>query len=384
MTPRQLCIVPRLMSRTADRALKIVAIAVVFGTIASTAGCTELDGRNRVRQGNKAFREQRFIDAAGEYEKALKAVQSPIIHYNLGLAYSKIFKPGAKADEKIVLGQKGELVCDTIPNVSYVTSQVCIKPGDRRFDPCDEKNVCASSFKCQKVELCQAENGPLADMSAENFGEWLKANPNDAQTRGIMTQVWLDSSQYKKAVDYWENMLAAKKDDPDIMGSLAGINLKAGDWRKSIEWYTKVAEVSKDDSAKVAAYQFIGNVAWAKLNSKALTAAESIELADKGLGALQAAAAIEPKNPKLVGLQASIYNFRAQAHGVSWAAALDRASAQDLQLTSRVLSDEAKKAQGLSVTPPAPEAPAPATPAPTTPSAPGASAGSGDTKPTGG
>jgi tetratricopeptide (TPR) repeat protein len=378
MTPGQLCIVPRLMSRTADRAPSKIAFIAVLAAIAATAGCTELDGRNRVRTGNKHFREQRFIDSVAEYEKALKQVQSPIIHYNLGLAYSKVFKVGAKAEEKIVLGQKGELVCDNVPKVSFITEQVCIKPGDRRYDKCDEKNVCASSFKCERVELCQADNGNLADMSAEHFGEWLKANPTDAQTRGIMTQVWLDSSQYEKAITYWEKMLAEKPNDADIMGSLAGINLKAGDWRKSIEWYTKVAELSKDDSAKVAAYQFIGNVAWAKLNSKALTAAESIELADRGIGALQKAFELQPKNPKLVGLQASIYNFRSQAHGASWAAGLDRASAQDLQLVSRVLSDEAKKAQGLPVSPPgAPAAPAPA--APTQPTAPGPTAGSGST-----
>ena len=108
---------------------------------------------------------------------------------------------------------------------------------------------------------------------------------------------------------------------PRSWAALAGINLKANDWRKSIEWYLKVAEVSKDESAKVAAYQFIGNVAWSKLNSKTLTTAESVELADRGIGALQKAAELQPKNPKPVGLLASIFNFRALAMGASWAAA---------------------------------------------------------------
>ncbi|NVB78997.1 MAG: hypothetical protein HOV81_11415 [Kofleriaceae bacterium] len=252
-----------------------------------------------------------------------------------------------------------------------MTKQVCMKPGDRRFDECDAKNVCASSFECRSAELCQLENTKVADMSGTHFGEWLKAHPEDAQTRGIMTQVWLDSSQYKVAIAYWEKLLAAKPNDPDIMGSLAGINLKAGDWRKSIEWYTKVAEAVSDPGAKVGAYQFIGNVAWAKLNSKQLTTAESVELADRGIGALQKGAELQPKNPKLVGLQASIYNFRALAHGVSWAAGLDRAAAQDLQRRSRVLSEEAKKAQGLSTTPTTPAPAAPAAPAAPT----GASAG---------
>lgn len=372
MTPAQVCNNPRLMSRAPWKLVAMLAVVTL------SFGCQQLDGRNRVRKGNRLFRETRFIDAAAEYEKSLKTVKDPIIHYNLGLAYSKVFKPGAEEKSTILLGQKGELVCDQIPRVSFVSKQVCIKPGDRRFDACDEKNVCASSFKCQKVELCQAENGALADMAAEHFGEWLKANATDAQTRGIMTQVWLDSSQYKRAIDYWETLLKDKPGDPEIMGSLAGINLKAGDWRKSIEWYTKVAEIAKDETAKVGALSFIGNVAWAKLNSKTLTNAESIELADRGLGALQKAAEIQPKNPKHVGLQASITNFRALAQGPSWAAALDRASAQDLQLVSRVLSDEAKKASGLPGTPlPAPTGAGSAAPAPTPPTP----ASGGDTNP---
>jgi hypothetical protein len=157
-------------------------------------------------------------------------------------------------------------------------------------------------------------------------------------------------------------MLDAKPNDPETMGILAGINLKAGDWRKSIEWYNKVADVTNDPSSKVAAYVFIGNVAWSKLNSRSLIGAEAVELADRGIGALQRAAEVQPKNPRVVGLQASIFNFRSTAHGASWAAAIDRASAQDLLKLSRVLADEAKKAQGQ-------PAGAPATPAPATPQA---------------
>ena len=346
------------MSRTSDRAVRLLGMAAVFMAILSTLGCEQLDGRARNKTGNRYFREMKFIDAVAEYEKALKTVDDPIIHYNVALAYSKIFKPGMEKDEDLLLGQKGEFVCDQIPQVKFVEKQVCVKSGDRRFDPCDEKNVCASSYTCKKTELCAIGNNAIADMTAQHFGVWLKANPKDAETRGLMTQVWMDSSQYQKALDYWTAMLAEKPNDSEIMGALAGINLKAGDWRKSIEWYTKVAEASTDESAKVAAYQFIGNVAWSKLNSKTLTIPESVELADRGIGALQKAAELQPKNPKLFGLMGSIFNFRSLAQGASWAAGLDRATAQDLQIVSRVLSEEAKKAQGLDN--PATPTPAPA------------------------
>jgi hypothetical protein len=57
------------------------------------------------------------------------------------------------------------------------------------------------------------------------------------------------------------------------------------------------------------------------------------------------------------GLLGAIYNFRALAHGASWAAAIDRASSQNHAAKHRVLLDEAKKKQKQ-------EAPAPS-PAPT-------------------
>src|SRR6185369_14332931 len=158
-------------------------------------------------------------------------------------------------------------------------------------------------------------------------------------------------------------LLAEKPNDPAIMGILAGINLNAGDWRKSIEWYNKVADVTADQNSKVAAFQFIGNVAWAKLNSRTLVGAEAIELADRGIGALQRAAEVQPKNPKLVSLQASIFNFRSTAHGAAWAAAIDRANAQDLLNLTHVLVDEAKKAQGQAPGTPPASAPSPAPPA---------------------
>ena len=233
-----------------------------------------------------------------------------------------------------------------IPKVKTVNKQVCVKVGDHTYQDCDAKNVCASSFTCQKTDLCALDNADLANLAADQFGLWLKSHPKDSETRALMTQIWLDSSQYKKANEYWTDLDKSKPNDPEIMGNLAGISLKASDWRKSIEWYTKIADVSPEPSAKVAAYQYIGNVAWAKLNSHTLVGADAVELADRGIGALQKVSTLQPDNPKPVGLAASISNFRGQAQGESWAAAVDRSVAQDLQAQSRVLREKAKAAAG--------------------------------------
>jgi tetratricopeptide (TPR) repeat protein len=336
-------------SRSLPMKVGAASILAILLVIPWGTGCESLDGRNRVRKGNRDFKDSDFVSAVGEYEKALTEVDDPIIHYNLGLALQKLLKPGS--DKPVNLDQKDSLTCQVTPKTTSLKMSACIKEGDKHFAECDAKNVCPASFSCQPVELCQLPPEVLADMITANFQVWLTKTPDDAETRALMTQVWLDTSQYKKATDYWESLLKSKPNDPDIMGALAGISLKAGDWRKSIEWYLKVADATKDESAKINAYQFIGNVGWAKLNSKTLPPAEGIELADRAIGALQKAAALSPQNPKFVGLQASIFNFRSMIQGSSWASAIERASAQDLQHRSRVLSDEAKKAQGQTPTP---------------------------------
>lgn len=492
----------------------LACVGSLASVVVTTTGCEQLDGRNRTRVGNRLFRETQFIDAAAQYHKALTEVDDSIIHYNLGLAYSKIFKPGYEGP--VLLGQSNEFVCQMIPNVKVVQAGACVKEGDRHYAECGEKKTkpleeaiakakadlttvpdtkdwqaqlkdkeaelnkecadllpptdakpadpnakpdpnakkdepkkktpaelkeeqkkcapiaaavlklrtdiqnadekrtnitstikdkqdelarftCPSSFKCMETSFCSLTSPELADLAAQHFQVWIKAQPSDEdirkdmvgaqeeleaakktdnksrlssaqkrvdelgtkdQTRGLMTQLWLDSEQFKKAIEYWEGLSKERPGDTAIIGTLAGINLKAGDWRKSIELYNHVADMSKDVGDKVNSYQFIGNVAWAKLNSKTLAGVDMIELADKGLAALQKAAELQPKSPRPVGLQASIFNFRSTAQGVSWAAAIDRASGQDLSKLSHVLSDEAKKAQ--SGTPPSgttPEAP---------------------------
>ena len=340
------------------------------------------------------------------------------IQYNIGLAYSKIFRPGI--DDVVLLAESSSSICTAIPGTTTTKRKVCIKNDpdeeDRSYIKCGDSKeaICPSSASCIETDFCAIPNDKIVDLSATHLTTWIEKQPpddelkkqsaekskvidqaeadmheaeldidkyvdattgavkdkggwNDAtqrraaleekvkilreerdeielkfRIRELMTQMFLDSQKFDRAIAYWDGMLKQKPGDLEAMGNLAGINLKAGDWRKAIDWYLKVAETAPDNQSKLTAYGFIGNVAWSKLNSKTLIPDEAMDLADLGIGALQKASALAPKNLRFLGTQASIYNFRGLQHGASWAAAIDRASSQDLKGLIDVVSGKAK------------------------------------------
>jgi tetratricopeptide (TPR) repeat protein len=375
-----ICIVARSMRRPS---LRFASVVLLAAAIVSVSGCESLDGRNRNRKGNKLYRETKFVEAAAEYEKALSQVKDPAIEYNLGLAYSKITKPGY--EKPILLDVAGSFACTAIPGVKNISKKVCLRGDDKRFLDCNSKKDCpADSYECSDTSLCTLTAPELADKACGHFLTWVNAQPSDDEikaklkvvkaeleeakakgekqqidklgkqvdeleskdnTRKLMTQLWDDSDQFPKATAYWETLLKERPDDPEIMLVLGGIALKAEDWRKSISWYRKVAEVAKDKENKLAAYTYIGRVSRAKLASKSLGPADSIEIADFGIGALQKANDLAPNNAANIGLLGNIFGLRSLSHGASFAAALDRATAQDLLKVQGVLNLEAKKAR---------------------------------------
>ena len=229
MPPTPLCIVARSMRRLLERARittvfsVVLASTVVLGSVAGSLGCEQLDARNRIRVGNRDFHDTLFIDAVAQYQRALKSVDDPVIHYNLGLAYSKVFKPGYT--QPVLLGTKDDFVCQEIPGVRVVEASACVKPGDRRFSECGaartaplEKAVadldakikaetddakkkeiqvelkdkqdellrytCASSFRCvEGPQFCALSSPELADLAAQHFQVWIKAQASDDEIK---------------------------------------------------------------------------------------------------------------------------------------------------------------------------------------------------------
>ena len=103
----------------------------------------------------------RFVDAVTYYQQAIKEVEDPIIHYNLGLTYSKLFKPGFT--KPIWLDLEGTFACDKIPSVKIDSKRVCLEGDDKRFQDCKTKADCPTDkYVCEDTKLCYTTSPTLA------------------------------------------------------------------------------------------------------------------------------------------------------------------------------------------------------------------------------
>ncbi len=287
-------------SSTARR-IALFAVAALI----CLAGCDELTSRREIQKGNKLYLEGRYAKAIELYDAALK--RSPdltIGHHNAGLAYHKLFQPGE----------------ETPQNTAY------------------------------------------AEKAAYHFTKYLEDESGDQKIISLLTTIWLDSGQYDKAIQYWNQVLAKNPKSRDVLEKLANINRQAGKYDKALEWHMKRFELETDPGAKVKALTDIAQMQWSRLQKPDLVDAERVAVVDVGLAALQKAEQLDPKNGVVHSLIASLYQHRALAHGASWAKVVEVAS----QRYHQVRFSEIQKALGGGTKPPGagadPKSPKPETP----------------------
>lgn len=269
---------------TSVSATILVALALVLG------GCNELTARRAVQEGNAEYGEQNYDKAAAHFEKAIaKAPNLEIAHHNLGITYSRMFKPGV----------------DT------------------------------------------PENKALADKATAQLSWWLAKHPDDTKIRKLITGIWIDADEYEQALAFWKKEHDRDPASRDVLQTVAGIYLKSGDWRSAIEWYRKDVEAAKDIPGKIAALSAIANVSFGKLfgGREKVFGVERCEIAEIGLNAAEEGIKLDAKAIALWGTSQGLWANRSVANAQSWAYQIDQAEAQVFAQQARVLREEAKKAQ---------------------------------------
>jgi tetratricopeptide (TPR) repeat protein len=278
--------------------LGVFAVILVSCVALGSAGCEEFGARRKIQEGGKLYEKGNFAEAAKLYEEAVASQPHLVIgHYNAGLAYRQLFlMEQAHPDSK-------------------------------------EEDIKAAANK-----------------AAEHFLVYLEAEPDDSQIVNIMTKVWLDSSQFDKALAYWEGRRAKEPDSSDVLSILASIYRQSGNWEKAVEYHLHQSEVQPTNDGKAKVVVDIAKIIWHQLaDRQKLIGAERVRVADLGLGTLQKAGALSDLHTQTkVEIESyimSFYNFRAMAHGASWAREADNASAQYHRTQWSALREELKKEQ---------------------------------------
>src|SRR5262249_31327940 len=158
-------------------------------------------------------------------------------------------------------------------NTKPVEARVCVKENDRHYNgnECDDKVSCPALSTCTKATFCSLTAKQISDVAAAHMQTWIKVQPSDDELKAdvkkvekkiadlkqeiealagkadvkqeiaakedkikdlekevdelhtkdriksLMTQMWIDSDQFPKAIEYWTGLLNEKPNDPDIM-----------------------------------------------------------------------------------------------------------------------------------------------------------------------
>jgi tetratricopeptide (TPR) repeat protein len=247
--------------------------ALWLGLGLGTTGCEEISARRAVQEGNKLYERGEFEQAAQHYEEALqKAPHLDTAHFNAGLTYKKMFRPGIQEPENLALAKK----------------------------------------------------------AADHFLAYLQVHPGERDIVALLTRVWNDAGDYDSALAYWQRELDKDPKNTEIISIMAGINRQAGNHEKAMEWHLRQVELETEPLAKAGAYKAIGSLMVSRLRGRTheILGYERLKIADTGIGMLQKAAALAPDDADVQTALGFLYGERALAQSTTWAQIAEVAAAR--------------------------------------------------------
>lgn len=177
--------------------------------LASTlAGCSELRGRHRAREGNRLYLDGNYAGAVLEYEQAEKFVpQLAPVALNKGLAYRQLMIPGAKT-------------------------------------PANDKNVQGALDAFKRL-------GEIA--------------PDDSRADQLYVQTLFDADRFNELAQRYESDLQKNPNNLAAINGLVQVYSRWDRWDDALKWLTRRAEVSSNDAE---AQYGVGVFIWNRLFQK--------------------------------------------------------------------------------------------------------------------
>lgn len=176
-------------------------IALILAVTFVATGCSEVQGRRKVQEGNRLYRDGHYKEAVAMFDQAARYVPNlPQLWLNKGFTCRQMLVPGAKTPES------------------------------------------TEAAKCAK----------------DAFEKYQKIAPQDPRGEMLYVQTLFDSDEFEQLAKMYEARFKKNPRDIEALNGLIQVYTKWDKLDESLEWYSRKAEVlSNDAEAQYGAGVFI-------------------------------------------------------------------------------------------------------------------------------
>lgn len=276
-------------------ALTSLALAV------AGSGCAQVQAKAAFKDGNKAYKEERFREAIQKYERALELQPDmPEALFYLGSSHQALYRPGKDSPENRLHLEKA---------LEYYKRSLEVNKGQTE----DEKQVRANALA--------ALTGIYSDDPMKNYDEAIQyanqlvqENPNDMRNLFAMANLYERFDKVEEAQQVYERVFADHSNDVKACGALAAFYNKPlwegrSKFDQAIETLQKCAALAPDDPQ---GYQKVATFYWDKAyRDPLLDDAQKEAYADKGLEAVDKALSMKPDYVDAIIYKGLLYRVKA-------------------------------------------------------------------------
>ena len=275
--------------------------SVALGLAVAAMGCGKVQAMAAFKDGNKAYKEERFREAIQKYERALE-LQPDMAEalFYLGSSHQALYRPGKETPDNRQHLDKA---------VEFFKKSLEVNQGTTE----NEKLVRANALA--------ALTGIHAEDPYKNYDEAIKhatqlvqENPNDLRNQFAMANLYEKFDRVEEAQQVYEKVFADNPADVKACGALAAFYNKPlwegrSRFDQAIETLQKCAALAPDEPG---GYQKVATFYWDKAyRDPLLDDPQKEAYADKGLEAVDKALQLKPDYVDAIIYKGLLYRVKA-------------------------------------------------------------------------
>jgi tetratricopeptide (TPR) repeat protein len=274
----------------------LIPLALLAG-----AACSQVQAKAAFKDGNKAYKEERFREAIEKYSRALELQPDmPEALFYLGSSHQALYRPGKETPENQQRLQKAIEAYKRSLEVNKGTTE-------------NEKQVRANALA--------ALTGIYSEEPFKNYDEAIKyanqlvqENPNDPKNLLALANLYEKFDRIDDAQGVYEKLFAQNANDVKLCGALAAFYNKPlwegrSKFDQAIETLQKCALLAPEDPQ---GYQKVATFYWDKAyRDPLLDDAQKEAYTDKGLEFVDKALSIKPDYVDAIIYKGLLYRVKA-------------------------------------------------------------------------